>query len=182
MKIAACIVFVVLTLAQNPAKKPDGNDNQRQNKTDSAREPQAPVTVNCNQSSGAVAEHREPEAPKWYVTVEWANWFLVAVAGITGYVIWQQTIATRQSVDVATRTLITDHRPRVIVRSVKLDPPATEFYDRRADGKWNVEVNFTNVGGTAAGVSECEVWFQMYSERGVPIETIVTDCDLPPRN
>jgi hypothetical protein len=88
-----------------------------------------------------------------------------------GAIVWQ-AIETRRSVKIATQTLVTNFRPQVIVRSVKLDPPATLFYDRRADGKWNIEIHLRNTGGTEATVSKCEVWFQMYSREGNPIDTI----------
>jgi hypothetical protein len=97
MKIAACIILALFLLAQSRAKKPDGNDTQGQDKTDSAREPQAPLTVNCNQSSGDVADRHKDET-RLHATVQWSNWLLVVAAAVTAWVIWQQTVATRQSV------------------------------------------------------------------------------------
>jgi hypothetical protein len=102
----ACIVFALLLLAQNPAKKPDRGNAQNQKQADNAATAlgQAqPVTVNCNQSAGTIAQHDSKETPKWYATVEWANWALVFVAGITGFLIWIQASETAKATQAMLR-------------------------------------------------------------------------------
>jgi len=96
----ACIIFILLFLAQNPAKKPDRGNAQGQNQANDAAgtlRQTEPFTVNCNQSAGTIAEHYGKETPKWYATVEWANWALVFVAGVTGWLIWIQAKETAKA-------------------------------------------------------------------------------------
>jgi hypothetical protein len=152
MRIVVCIVLVLLSLTQKPAKKPDGNDTQGQNKADSLREAQAPVTVNCNQSTGAVADHHESDAPKWYASIEWANWLLVLVAAGTGYAIWLQTKATRV---IAVATL----RPKLNIRGIALVQgtlvPVVDGTQVVEDAMaWQIECLIANVGGSVAHVTE----------------------------
>jgi hypothetical protein len=99
--MTACLLFVLLFLTQNPAKKPGGGDTQSQNNTDSLREAHVPLTVNCNQSTGAVVDNNRQETPERDAAVQWFNWALVIVAAITGLVIWLQTKATRKAAETA---------------------------------------------------------------------------------
>jgi hypothetical protein len=116
------IALIVLSFAQNSANKPDGSNAQGQNKTNdagSAIREANPVTVNCNQGTGTITERDGKETPKWYATIQWSNWALVVVAGITGWVIWQQTIATRRAAEAGIaniRAFIGSERPLFIVR------------------------------------------------------------------
>lgn len=85
----------------------------------------------------------------WYTCVDWSNWALVIVAGITGWVVWQQTIATRRSV-------LVNLRP-------KLSIPAIALYIEGAGGsdpqvldkkRWSIECMIANVGGGKARIVE----------------------------
>ena len=56
----ACIIFILLFLAQNPAKKPDRGNAQGQNQANDAAgalRQTEPVTVNCNQSAEQEIPH-----------------------------------------------------------------------------------------------------------------------------
>jgi hypothetical protein len=167
----------MLCFAQNPANKPDGNDTQSQNKTNDARgtvrEPQ-PITVNCNQSTGAVAEHDSKETPERNTSVQWSNWVLVGIAAITAGVIWLQTKATRDSVskmqqslglmeqqrdemqkarEIANKTLILQYRPRIIVRDAKAD----RFEWHETPCVADIVFDVVNAGGSKAYITEGEV-------------------------
>jgi hypothetical protein len=114
----------------------------------------------------------ERDSPSWYGAFRWPNGTTTWALILTLIVIAEQTKETRRSVEITAKTLVTEFRPTVIVRSVKLDPPATEFYDRRGDGKWTIAIYLANTGGTEATVRKCEAWFQMYSREGNPMDTI----------
>jgi len=103
MKIAPCIVFVLLFLAQNPAKKPDRSDSQSQQKPNDTS--CAPVVVNCDGGTRAVAANNRKETPERDASVQWSNWALVVVAGITGYVIWMQAVETRRAAKAAEQSI-----------------------------------------------------------------------------
>ena len=81
----ACFALVVLCFAQNSPKKPEGSghDSQAQPNVTSP----SPVTVNCNQSAGTVAQHDEQKTPKGDAPIEWANWALVLIGGITAWAV-----------------------------------------------------------------------------------------------
>jgi hypothetical protein len=53
-----------------------------------------PLTSVGDATSQGHAESPEEETPKWYASVEWANWVLVVVAGLTGWAIWIQARET----------------------------------------------------------------------------------------
>lgn len=89
----------MLFLAQNPAKKPDGNSNDNQSPPNATCP--LPVTVNCNQSTGAVTDTEERETPEGDASIQWSNWVLVFIGGITAWAVWYQARKTAE----ATKTM-----------------------------------------------------------------------------
>jgi hypothetical protein len=53
--------------------------------------------VNCNQSGGTVAEHEEQKTPKGDTSIQWANWALVLIGGITALAVWYQAQKTAEA-------------------------------------------------------------------------------------
>ncbi|MGA9668222.1 MAG: hypothetical protein WBQ94_03390 [Terracidiphilus sp.] len=95
------------------------------------------------------------------------------LAGIIGIIVANGTLnAIEEQSRISNVILATQFRPRVIVRSVKLDPSSCVLYDRRGDGAWKIEVMLTNVGGTVSHVQRCDVSFDLYAENGSPYETV----------
>jgi hypothetical protein len=95
------------------------------------------------------------------------------LAGIIGIIVANGTLnAIEEQSRIASATLATQFRPRVIVRSVKLDPVSCVIYDRRDDGKWKIEVMLTNIGGTISQVQRCDVRFDLYAENGSSYDTV----------
>src|SRR5579863_8960885 len=69
------------------------------------------------------------DGPHWYTfffysLFRWpagtTTWAII----LTLLAIAEQARETRRSVDVATKTLVADFRPKVVIRSIKLDPPS----------------------------------------------------------
>jgi hypothetical protein len=95
------------------------------------------------------------------------------LVGIIGIIVANGTLnAIEEQSKIANAILATQFRPRVIVRSVRLDPASCVIYDRRDDGEWKIELILTNVGGTIAQVQRYEVSFDLYAENGSPYETV----------
>jgi hypothetical protein len=95
------------------------------------------------------------------------------VVGIIGIIVANGTLnAIEEQSRIANAILATQFRPRVIVRSVKLDPVSCVIFDRHGDGEWKIEVMLTNVGGTISQVQRCDVSFDLYTENGSPYETV----------
>ncbi|MGA3049925.1 MAG: hypothetical protein ABSD67_25205 [Terracidiphilus sp.] len=95
------------------------------------------------------------------------------LVGIFGIIVANGTLhAIEEQSKISNAILATQFRPRVIVRSVKLDPSSCAIYDRRGDGSWKIEVLLTNVGGTLSHVQRCDVSFDLYAENGSPYETV----------
>lgn len=97
--------------------------------------------------------------PHW---MQDSNWWLVIIAACTGFVISWQTFETRRSVQISTKALVAQFRPKIVVRETILDPCATVYFDRRQDGQWKVIIRITNAGGTKAVISEGHGYFQEY--------------------
>jgi hypothetical protein len=97
------------------------------------------------------------------------------IAGIIGIIVANGTLnAIEEQSRISNAILVSQFRPRVIVRSVKLDPASCGLYDRRGDGVWKIELILTNIGGTIGQVQKFEVSFDLYSENGSPYETVGT--------
>lgn len=120
----ACFALVVLCFAQNSPKKPEGSghDSQAQPNVTSP----SPVTVNCNQSAGTVAQHDEQKTPKGDAPIEWANWALVLIGGITAWAVWYQSRKTAEAT-------------QAMRDSLPLQKTAAEAADKNADALVNSE-------------------------------------------
>lgn len=105
----------------------------------------------------------------WYVLVAWPDgittWAIIA----TGFVIAWQSSETRRSAkasekatEISERALIAQFRPKVIIRSLRLDPPSYIYYDRRNDGEWRILIQLANIGGTKATLTRGIGYFQEY--------------------
>jgi hypothetical protein len=101
MKILVCAVL--LCFAANSPVKPDRHSTQSNAASEAKREP--PVVIFNNEKSSALQNENGDKAPKWYASVEWANWALVLVGLATAFAIWAQTVATREATDKVGETL-----------------------------------------------------------------------------
>lgn len=150
----AVIGALMLLFAQNSSKKPIQSNGQNQAQSSNPSSPT--ILLTCDERSSPVAERDQEKAPKWYATIEWANWALVVVAGITGYVIWQQTIATRQSVLVNLRPKITIPAIALYIGEVGEKNGLNVVID---EGKWSIECMIANVGRGRARIVESNLTF-----------------------
>lgn len=110
------------------------------------------------------------ELPWWAVLYTWPEGFTTwAIIG-TGFVIaWQSSEtrkaakATEAQAEISREALVSQFRPKIAVRRVRLDPPATKYFDRRMDGIWKLELTLHNIGGTTAHVQKCQGFFNLQS-------------------
>jgi hypothetical protein len=89
------------------------------------------------------------------------EWWLVIAAFLTlGAVTWQ-SILTRRYVNISVRNFVATFRPKVLIRSIILDPETVE--DKPA-GPCKIRLLLVNTGGTIAYVDSCEFsldWFDI---------------------
>lgn len=163
------IIFAISLVATSGQQQRPTRERQRE-----TQQPPPAVTITTNESS-AHYEQKDADKPQgWHKFVTWPEGIVTwAIILTLGAIVWQ-AVETRRSVKIATKTLVTSFRPKVIVRSIKLDPPATIFYERRKEGIWSVSINLTNTGGTEAKVKKVDALFQIYSDTGMPLDTIGT--------
>ena len=97
-----------------------------------------------------------------------SNWWLVAIAGITGGFICWQSWETRRAADISERVLISDHRPKVRVREVNVRIPGEEPGSADVCG---FKLTILNAGGTHAEVQPFEITVELVSgsKADVPI-------------
>lgn len=104
---------------------------------------------------------------------EWVTVYLTAVyvviAAFTLIAIWRQS-------KLARATLAAQFRPKVIVRTIKLDPITSSTYDGLDNKLWKIQLQVTNSGGTIARVLKCVVFSYLISEaHGMGREDVCTE-------
>ena len=92
MKQTLLVAFMAAFLTSNPTVKPDANPSKCNEASDKKSVPSV-VILNDSKAAAEAPQHNQ-EAPKWYRTIEWANWALVFVGVLTGYAVWRQTKQT----------------------------------------------------------------------------------------
>ena len=120
---------------------PNGKDEQPNCQADQAKPSGNPPSGNAS-----------IERPHWWAI---PDWWLVIVAGITGaFICWQSweirksAEASRDQVEISRKAFVSQFRPRVPVRVVRL----TE-----QDGALNVEIWLTNTGDSPAHITRSDI-------------------------
>jgi hypothetical protein len=158
--VIAILAFapVAVAIQNQPSSAQDRQKAQQAN-------PIAPISVNCNCTAQTDDSKNKPQG--WHKLVTWpegvATWALLFTLGA---ILWQ-AVETRRSVKLATKALIIDFRPKIIIRSIKLNPPDTASYDQRGVMNWDILINVTNIGGTEAKVRKYEALFEIYEAVGI---------------
>lgn len=62
----------------------------------------------------------------------------------------------RDQVEISRKALVAQFRPKVVVRSIRFDPPSVEEFDRGTDTGWKIEISIVNMGDTVAHVKYCQ--------------------------
>jgi len=110
----------------------------------------------------------------WRKFVAWPEGITACALILTlGAIAWQ-AYETRRAANISSRTLISTFRPKVVVRSVKLNPPNSTVYQNIGDGMWKVELILANMGSTRAHVEKCEVKFVWLKDDPLPWVSRVT--------
>jgi len=100
--------------------------------------------------------------PYWYRLVAWPKGITTWAILLTLMVIAEQTNQIRRTADISARALVTEFKPKIVVRKMRLNPTAVIYFDRRNDGVWKIDLEISNVGGTPAYVQEITAYFQVY--------------------
>lgn len=80
--------------------------------------------------------------------------FLVVVGALTGGVLCWQACLLRQQIKLAREEFISSHRPRIIVRSFRIDMSEDKWI---AGNQWPIKFSYVNVGDTTAIIQEIGV-------------------------
>ena len=132
--------FLILLFISNAPVKSDRNGAQANTagnlKSESSLK--KPDDAKDVQSGGNL----DPKAPKWYACVEWSNWFLVVIAGLTGVAICVQAREMR-------RVTVLTQRPVLRVRNIAISIPEVR---KSSEPQWQVSFDIANAGGTPAEV------------------------------
>jgi hypothetical protein len=178
-------VFVGLTFAAYAHVPRDGS--KPGNQSDASKNQSQSSTI--SQVHFAPAEEQKDENPKpyqWrelYAPANIPNWALAILAGWAGIMalktlrainkqadkmegqlteMRRATEATLRQATISERALIAQFRPKVIVRSLRLDPSSFVYFDRRNDGEWRILMQLANIGGTKATIFRGTGYFQEY--------------------
>jgi hypothetical protein len=181
MKIFMVVALAVFCFAQNSPEKPDRNASNGQKESGNASN--APVVVNCNESTGTVADHNGKEAPEWYATVQWSNWVLVGVAAITGFVIWLQTVETGRAARAAlmsaqaasdgVKSFISKERARIWV-----EPDIFDLSPPDSLSGHTVKYSVIPYAPTVAIVDKTAVEASLSKSSDPPVGPILNEMDL----
>ena len=147
-----------------------GKENKRSDlpKDDGKDQRTPPVSFVSNETGNPNAQPTKAESPHWYTIPEW--WLVILGVPTLIYLIRQEGILQgaleeiHAQADIARKTLVVQFRPKVRVRSMKLNPSTTAQLEMQSNGSWAVEINLINAGGTVAIIQECEATFFMQGE------------------
>src|SRR5581483_4262276 len=91
MIVAAYALGIAILVANGPNK--GTAQNERQGDSNS----QPPITVNCNNvgSDQQSATNQKPQEP--HTGIEWSNWVLVIITGLTGLAVFEQARASTRA-------------------------------------------------------------------------------------
>ena len=103
IRIFGLVFLAAFCLAFYSAVKPQQKSNQHQQETDKLSE--SSTAVIRNEAGSQKAGDNAQKTPPWYRSVEWSNWALVAIAGITAWAIWKQAKETALATDAMERSV-----------------------------------------------------------------------------
>jgi hypothetical protein len=135
-----------------------------------------------NQATQNRTQQRSDSSPWWHILVAWpAGIGAWAVIATLEAIIWQtietrraaegaleNAKATRRQADIAKEALVSQFRPKVILRSAVLNPRNFKAYRAANDGIWQIELLLVNTGSTEATIETCELEFEWTKNDPLP--------------
>jgi hypothetical protein len=76
--------------------------------------------------------------------------------------------AIKKQADIARAALISSFRPRVVLRSIRLNPPNIAEYQVANNGEWKIEFLLVNTGSTKATVETCQLDLAVIKDNPIP--------------
>lgn len=152
----AFVVAVVLTVAVYLAPRGEGQStsNQPQQKHADERGAVTPAQQEANR-------HQEKDksttnqSPQGYQTSQWA---LVVVGIVTFVIVGWQAYESRRSVEIAKRSMVSQFRPRIHVREIKMD-----------GSNHAVKITLANIGGSVAHIKEVRIELKVVAAHASPV-------------
>jgi len=176
--LVGCVVFVSF-MAHQQHRATEKYKNHR-------AEYCSALTTTTEQKEACIEERTSTRdyLPWGYELFSWPEGITTWAIILTGFAIAWQSNETRKAANasehaakISERALIAQFRPRVIVRSMRLDPSSYIYYDRRNDGEWRILMQLANTGGTKATVVRGIGYFQEYRD-GSPREDLSKGWNL----
>jgi hypothetical protein len=108
---------------------------------------------------------------------------VLALVGLLqfGAMFWQGRVlartlgAIKQQAEIARTTLVSSFRPKIVIRSMTLNPHSYAAYKAANDGIWKVELTLANQGDTRATIEKCELKISVFDEDPLPWQRDSTD-------
>ena len=180
--IIAFGLITVSVLTAQPATQGAGKNSSlaasdRTAPEKSASNSPSPVTVNVltpssanGNDSGTAQENLDIQRKLVLFTA------VLALVGLLQFLtmFWQGRVlrgtlkAVEQQAAIAKTTLVSSFRPKVVLRSIKLNPPNYATYLAVNDGIWKVELILTNTGSTKASIEKCDLHIAFFGDQPFP--------------
>jgi hypothetical protein len=130
------------------------------------------------------AENSEGDHPRWYLAFQvfgWPNGITVWALFFTLMTIAEQTKHTARAADIANKTLISQSRPKLIVRRIWIREgtpiPTAGVPDAQP---WRIQYRIANIGGSIAHVQTCDFAATIF-DSGLPSGTSAVKILAQPR-
>jgi hypothetical protein len=162
LKYVAAVVLIfglsvyVSTQYKQHAENPASYSQQPANKA---------LPAPTNKNSETNVSHPEWNPPRWYRLFGWPEGIGVWGLFLTLLAIAEQTSHTRRSADISAQIFVSTFRPRVIVRSVRLDCKQ-DASRTEGEGEWHIELLVVNIGETDARLDPWTMKFEWIDENG----------------
>ena len=134
-------------------------------------------------------ENPAGDSPRWYILClyglfRWPNGTTTWAIILTLLALSEQTQQTRKAAEasakqaeIAKTALVSSFRPKIVLRSITLNPPNLAAYHAANDGIWKIDALLVNEGGTKAMVETCELEFVWDKDDPVPwVKKITPIC------
>jgi hypothetical protein len=103
-----------------------------------------------------------------------SNWALFLVGVIAGRIALRSLGEVKEQGKIASATLVTQFRPRLVVRKIELSPPLHTAGETNNSGNWRIAFSLINTGGTNAHIRSWDA--RLYWDKRDDTRRVVEIC------